>query len=156
MTPRILRRTGVLAAGAMAAGLLAAPAAQAADRVDLTGGSTTLRLAPAAARALDGLGVAVAPTGAPRRARPACASRSPAARWIRDRARHDPPHGRPAPAGRHVRVTLSDFNVVVGRRSTMSARVNGGPRLGALQPVVTRARITATGCAPRCRTCRSG
>jgi hypothetical protein len=67
MTPLTLRRAGLLAASTLAAGLLAAPA-QAADKVDLTGGGTTLRLAPATARALDGLGVSVAPRAAPPRA----------------------------------------------------------------------------------------
>jgi len=145
MTPRTLRRTGALAASALAAGLLAAPA-HAADRVDLTGGSTTLRLAPSTARALDTLGVSVAPTG--RAAAGSAGVRFPITRGSLDpeTARGTVRHtgGLRLRAG-HVRVTLSDFNVVVGRRSTMSARVNGGPRLGALQPVVTRARIARDG-----------
>jgi len=145
MTPRTLRRTGLLAAGAVAGGLLAAPA-HAADRVDLTGGGTTLRLAPATTRALDGLGVSVTPTG-----RATAGSRGvtfPITRGSLDpeTARSTIRHagGLRLRAG-HVRVTLSDFTVVVGRRSTMSARVNGGPRLGALRPVLNRARIARDG-----------
>ncbi len=145
MTPRTLRRTGVLAASALAAGLLAAPA-HAADRVDLTGGSTTLRLASSTARALDSLGVSVTPTG--RASAGSSGVRFPITRGALDQetARGTIRHtgGLRLRAG-HVRVTLSDFNVVVGRRSTMSARVNGGPRLAALQPVVTRARIARDG-----------
>ncbi len=145
MTSSTLRRTGVLAAGVLAAGLLAAPA-HAADRVDLTGGSTTLRLAGSTARALDGLGVSVAPTG--RATAGSSGVRFPITRGSLDpeTARGTIRHtgGLRLRAG-HVRVTLSDFNVVVGRRSTMSARVNGGARLAALQPVVTRARIARDG-----------
>jgi hypothetical protein len=145
MTPLTLRRAGLLAASTLAAGLLAAPA-QAADKVDLTGGGTTLRLAPATARALDGLGVSVAPTG-----RAAAGARgvtfpitggSLDPQTARGVIRHT--GGLRLRAG-HVRVTLSDFNVVVGRRSTMSARVDGGGRLGALRPVVDRARIARDG-----------
>ncbi len=150
MTPRTLRRTGAvaasaLAASALAAGLLAGPA-QAADRIDLTGGSTTLRLAPSTARALEGLGVSVTPTGR-------ATAGSAGVRFPITRGRLDPETARGTfrhagglrlRAG-HVRVTLSDFNVVVGRRATMSARVDGGPRLAALRPVVSRARIARDG-----------
>lgn len=144
-TRRALRTTGLLAASALVAGLAAAPA-RAADRVDLTGGGTTLRLAPATARALDGLGVSVTPTGR------ATAGARGVTFPITD-GRLDPETARGVFRHRgglrlqagHVRVTLSDFNVVVGRRSTMSARINGGGRLGALQPVVSRARIARDG-----------
>lgn len=145
MTTRTLRRTGALATGLLATGLLAAPA-HAADPVDLTGGSTTLRLAPSTARALDGLGVSVAPTG--RASAGASGVRFPITRGALDpeTARGTIRHtGGLRLRARHVRVTLSDFTVVVGRRSTMSARVNGGGRLAALTPVVTRARIARDG-----------
>jgi hypothetical protein len=139
------RRTAAALAGSAAVLLIAASPA-AAERFSITGGSTTLRLDSGAARALDGLGVSVAPTG---RARSGSSGISfPITRGSLDPAnangviRHS--GGLRLRAGR-TSVTLSDYTVAINKGSTMSARVNGGSRLGALVPVVGKARISRNG-----------
>ncbi|MTD45095.1 hypothetical protein GKE82_12530 [Conexibacter sp. W3-3-2] len=142
-------RTSTLIAGALAAGLALAPAASAqstSSKLDISGGGTTLKLDSGTAKALKSLGVSVAPTG--RATAGSAGVRFPITGGELDPAsaagviRHT--GGLRLSAGR-TRVTLSDFTVAVNKAPTMSARVNGGKRLGALVPVVGKARITRSG-----------
>ena len=143
--PHPARRAATALAGTAAVLLIAASPA-AAERFSITGGSTTLQLDSGTARALDDLGVSVTPTG--RASATSSGIRFPITRGALDPAdangvvRHT--GGLRLRAG-GTRVTLSDFTVAINRGSTMSARVNGGARLGALVPVVGKARISRTG-----------
>src|SRR4051794_9684880 len=136
-TSHLPRRRAVLAAGGALLALgLAAPGAGAAT-VDLAGGSTTLKLDSKAAKALTSLGVSVAPTGKAKASSSGVAfpitGGSIAPAKATGTIRHT--GGLRLRAGK-VRVTLSDFTVSVRATPTMSAKVNGGARLGALVPVL--------------------
>lgn len=140
-----MHRTSLALGGTVLAALaLAAPASAA--QVGLAGGTTSLTLDPAAAKALTSLGVKVAPT-APAKAQ------SGALLFPITSGRIDPATGHGVykhsggirlSAGR-TRVTLSDFNVAVDDSPTMSAKVNGGARAGLLTPVVSRASLVRPG-----------
>jgi hypothetical protein len=142
-------RSTTLVTATVLAGLAAAPAASAqtpTSPLGISGGGTTLKLDAGAAKALKSLGVAVAPTG--RATAGSAGVRFPITGGALDpssgagQVRHS--GGLRLSAGR-TRVTLSDFTVAINKASTMSARVNGGSRLGALIPVVGKARIARKG-----------
>ena len=135
-----MKRSLATLALAGAAALAAAPSASA--DVSLSGGATTLKLSRGTAKALDSLGVTVAPTG---RARVAGGGvRFPITGGSLDPAtaagtiRHS--GGLRLSAG-GTRVVLKDYRVAVGRTIRLSARV-GGSRLHILDlrgtPRVTR------------------
>jgi hypothetical protein len=135
-----VKRTLIVTATAVAA-LAAAPGASAA--VDLTGGSTTLKLDRGAAAALDGLGVSVAPVG---RARAGSAGvRFPItggrinARTAAGTIRHA--GGLRFRAGGRS-LTLRAPRVAVGRKIMLSARV-GGSRVHLLE--LSGARVSRSG-----------
>ena len=135
-----MKRTLIAAATAVAA-LAAAPGASAA--VDLTGGSTTLKLDRGTAAALDGLGVSVAPVG---RARAGSAGvRFPItggridARTAAGTIRHA--GGLRFRAGGRS-LTLRAPRVAVGRKIMLSARV-GGRRVHLLE--LRGARVSRSG-----------
>lgn len=126
-----MKRTLVTLAAAGVATLAAAPAASA--DVKLSGGSTTLKVAPATAKALSSLGVKVTPTG---RARAASGGvRFPITGGSIDPAtaagRIDHRGGLRFAAG-GTRVVLKDYRVAVGKRIRLSARV-GGARVHILE-----------------------
>jgi hypothetical protein len=142
MSTASLRASAIAIAGGLCALTLSAAPAGAAT-VGLAGGSTTLKLDPKAAAALRSLGVSVTPTGR------AKASSAGVAFPISG-GRIDPATA--AGTIRHTgglrlraggtRVTLSDFTIAVRKTPTMSAKVNGGARLGALVPVLGDAKVT--------------
>lgn len=139
------KRAAVLAGAVAAVGLVGAAPASAAN-VDIGGGATTLTLDRAAGQALGSLGVRVAPTGRARAgsrgiAFPITSGRIDPATGV-GLYKHS---GGIRLSGGGKRVTLSDFNVSVKKASTMSVKVNGGGRLGALIPVIGKARITRPG-----------
>lgn len=144
-----MRRTPVITAALLTTGLAVAPAASAqtpTSPLGISGGGTTLKLDAGAAKALKSLGVSVSPTG--RATAGSAGVRFPITGGALNPAtgagqvRHT--GGLRLRAG-NTRVTLSDFTVAINKGSTMSARVNGGKRLGALIPVVGKARITRSG-----------
>ena len=135
-----MKRTLIATATAVAA-LAAAPGASAA--VDLTGGSTTLKLDRGTAAALDGLGVSVAPVGRARAG--ASGVRFPItggridARTAAGTIRHA--GGLRFSAGGRS-LTLRSPRVAVGRKIMLSARVGGG-RVHLLE--LTGARVSRSG-----------
>jgi hypothetical protein len=140
-----MRRTLSLAAAlAAVAVLVAAPAAGA--KVQLAGGGTTLKLAPATAEALAANGVAVSPLR-PARARGG-GVRFPitggAIGPASARGRIDHSGGLALRAGA-TRVALRSFRVHVGaRRAILTARA-GGARITALSLSLERAKVTRNG-----------
>ncbi len=140
-----MRRISTLALAAIVAALLAvAPAASA--KVTLVGGATTLKLAPATAKALQSNGVSVAPL-TPARARGGGVafpitggSIAPAT----GAGRIDHGGGLALRAG-DTRVALRSFRVHVGaRRAILTARVGGG-RLTALTLSLRNAKVLRNG-----------
>ena len=139
-----MRRISTLALSAIVAALLAAAPASA--KVTLAGGSTTLKLAPGTAKALQANGVSVAPL-TPARVRGGAVafpitggSIAPAsgAGWI------DHGGGLALRAG-NTRVTLRNFRVHVGaRRAILTARAGGG-RLTALTLSLRNAQVVRNG-----------
>ena len=135
-----MKRSLVTLAAAGAATLALAPAASA--DVALSGGSTTLKLAPGTAKALSSLGVKVSPTGRARAAGggirfPITGGKidpATAAGQINHRG------GLRLAAG-GTRVVLKDYRVTVGKKIRLSAKV-GGSRVHILElrgkPRVTR------------------
>lgn len=144
-TPTTTRRAALALTGALAAGALAAAPASA-ERLAVGGGATTLQLDSGTAKALKSLGVSVTPV------RGASAG-SAGVRFPITGGNIDPANARGVirhRGGLRLRaggtsLTLSDYTVSINKSSTMSARVNGGPRLGAFVPVVGKARITRDG-----------
>lgn len=142
-TLTLKRSAGAGLAAVLMAG--AAPAVSHAATVDLGGGATTLKLTPKAAKALDGLGVAVSPT------KPAKAGKAGIAFPVTG-GRIDPATaagtirhsgGLRLKAGRTT-VRLSDFNVNTVNKG-VTAKVNGGKRLKAFVVVLGKARISRDG-----------
>lgn len=144
MTSSLRIRAGLTAGAALAAAAVAAAPASAAT-VSLDGGSTTLRLNPVTAKALDTLGVAATPI------RPARAGRSGLTFPITG-GRIDPATG----AGRYAHsgglqlrghgttVRLRNFQINAGRRNTIVVRV-GGKRLSAFAISLANARVSRPG-----------
>jgi hypothetical protein len=129
---------------AVAAALVVAPAVTA--KVSLAGGATTLKLAPATARALADNGVSVTPLGPAKARRGAVAfpitggSIDPASA----RGRIDHSGGLALRAG-GTRVALRGFRVHVGaNRAILTART-GGERLTVLSLSLARAKVTRNG-----------
>lgn len=144
---RRIRARAVVAGAVVAVTAVAAAPASAGTPVELApAGGTTLRLDAGVAKALKGLGVSVAPTGRAKAGAggvtfPITAGRidpASAAGYIKHAG------GLRLSAGK-VKVTLSDYNVVVGGRTTLSAKVNGGARAQLLVPGLTAAKITRPG-----------
>jgi hypothetical protein len=143
-------RRSRLAAGlvpALVAGALVAPGAAAApmQKVAITGGSTTLRLAPGTAKALDDLGVTV---GIVRPARPAKAG--PAfpiiggrvdATTLAGRVRHN--GGLTLSAG-GTTVRATRYTIRIKKRSDITAKV-GPARVRLLSLDLSKAKITKHG-----------
>jgi hypothetical protein len=145
-TRRVRVRAAVAGAVAVTAAVAAAPASAAVPVKLAPAGGTTLKLDAGAAKALKSLGVSVAPTG---RAKAGAAGIT----FPITAGRIDPASavgyvkhagGLRLSAGK-VQVTLSDYNVVIGKRTTLSAKVNGGGRAQLLVPVVGAAKITRPG-----------
>jgi hypothetical protein len=144
-------RTGsVLVAATLvgATGVAAAPAAAA--PVAVGAGTTSLTLTSATAKALKGLGVSATVI------RPGSAKGATLAFPVTG-GRIDPKTAvgtlnhrgglRLKKGGRQVRLT--DFRVTVGRRSTISAKVNGGARASVFALVVGKARVASSGAEAR-------
>ncbi len=140
------RTTRRLALAAVPAALLVAAAPASATAVKLSGGDTTLKLAPAAASALKSLGVSVAPispakAGAKGVTFPIVAKGSAihpgtAAGTVSHSG------GLKLTAGKTT-VALKSFQVKVGKRSTLSASI-GGARVTIISLDTSKAKIKRT------------
>lgn len=146
MTQSTSRRTAVALGAALAGVALIGASPAVAAEVPLGGGSTTLTLDKGTAKALTSLGVKVAPTGRAKAGSKGVAFpiTSGTIDPVTGAGTYKHSGGLRLSAGK-IRLTLSDFNVVVKKNSTMSAKVNGGARLGALVPVIGKARVTRPG-----------
>ncbi|WP_354700867.1 hypothetical protein DSM112329_01159 [Paraconexibacter sp. AEG42_29] len=142
-TRRVLVATGAAVAVAVAA----APASAAPVRLAPKGG-TTLKLDASAAKALKSLGVKVAPTGKAKAGTAGITFPITGGRIDPASAAGLITHsgGISLSAGR-VKVTLSDYNVIIGKASTLTSKVNGGARAKLLLPVVGKAKVTRSGLA---------
>lgn len=142
-----MRRRSILAFVAIVAALVvAAPAAGA--KVNLAGGSTTLKLAPATAEALADNGVSVAPIGPAKAKRGGIAfpisggSINPASAA----GRIDHSGGMALRAG-GVRVALENFRVHVGARRAILTAAIGEDRLTVLSLSLAKAKVVRNGLA---------
>lgn len=146
-TPGRSPRPLVVAGAVLAACAVGAAPAAAAGPVALApSGGTTLKLDAGAGKALKSLGVSVTPTGRARAGAagitfPITAGRidpASAAGYIKHAG------GLRLSAGK-VSVTLSDYDLVVGRKTTFTVKVDGGGRAQLLVPVLGAAKITRPG-----------
>ncbi len=143
------RRTALTAlslAGAIAGSTALGAAPANAASVKLAGQGTTLKLDRAAGKALKSLGVKVTPTGKAKAGASGVTFPITGGSIDPATAAGTITHtgGLRLSAGK-VKVTLSDYNVTIGKQATLSSKVNGGARAKLLVPVIGKAKITRNG-----------